>query len=159
MQSQPPAGLPQQGCGLYEQDQGHLKVLSICYYVSAGLSVLLALFFCIYLVMGGVMMSGSLTPAGGSTHDQEAMQLMGGMFFGIGLVMVLFTLLMAVLEFIVARKIVRRQSRILCMVVAGINCLNMPLGTALGVFTFIVLCRPQVAASFDQESTPPSAAG
>ena len=36
--------------------------------------------------------------------------------------------------------------------VAGLNCLHMPLGTLLGVFTFIVLARPSVQALFEQRS-------
>ena len=147
---QPPAGLPRQEVSVFDQDQGHLKTLSICYYVMAGLSVIATLFGAIYVVMGGMMMSGNFTPSGGSHHDTEALQAMGGMFLGIGIFCILITLTSAVLEFIVARRIVERRSRMLCLIVAGINCLSMPIGTVLGVFTFIVLSRPQVATSFDQ---------
>lgn len=136
---------------VYEQDQSHLKTLSICYYVMAGMTLLGAFACAIYVVMGGAMMAGSFPSSSGSRHDEEAMQMMGGIFLGIGLMGLLVVMLCAVLEFIVARRIVRRQSRVLCLVVAGINCLSVPLGTLLGVFTFIVLSRPQVAASFDQD--------
>ena len=73
------------------------------------------------------------------------------LFLTIGSMVLIVVLFMAVLEFMVARRIVRRQSRVLCLVVAGLNCLSFPLGTTLGVFTFIVLSRPQVAESFDQD--------
>lgn len=139
---------------LYEQDQGHLKILSICYYVMAGLSLVSGLVFIAYIIMGGLMVAGTFSasgPSGGAPRDAEALQMMGGMFMGVGVLAMLFILLLAVLEFIVARRIVERKSRVLCMVVAGINCLSMPFGTVLGVFTFIVLSRPQVAASFDQD--------
>lgn len=148
--AQPPAGIPPQPASVYEQDQGHLKVLSVCYYVMSGISVCMALFFGLYIVMGGVMLSASHTSTAGSRQDAEMMQVMGGMFLVFGAVAVLFILATAVLEFLVARRIVERRSRMLCMVVAALNCLNMPLGTVLGVFTFVVLCRPQVAASFDR---------
>ena len=151
---QPPPGLPsQQSAGLYVQDQEHLKVLSICYYVSAGLSVLGALFAGIYMVVGGVLMTSAHSGAG--AHGAAELQFMGGTFLVLGALMTLIILVVAVLEFIVAQRIVRRRSRVLCLVMAGLNCLNMPLGTALGVFTFIVLCRPQVAASFDQDTKNP----
>jgi hypothetical protein len=119
----------------------------------AGLSVLTALICSIYIVMGGMMMSGSMTPTTGSRHDAEALHMMGGMFLGIGVFCMLLTLTMAVFEFLVARRIVERRSRLMCLIVAGINCLSVPLGTVLGVFTFIVLFRPQVAASFEQNNS------
>ncbi|MFK7910737.1 MAG: hypothetical protein AB8F34_09040 [Akkermansiaceae bacterium] len=152
MPPQPPAGIPQAEPNVFDQDQSHLKTLSICYYVMAGLSLVTGLFCSIYVIMGGAMMSGAMTPSGGARHDAEAMQMMGGMFLVIGVICMLMILAMAVFNFLVARRIVERRSRMLCMIVAGINCLNMPMGTVLGVFTFIVLCRPQVAASFDQQS-------
>jgi hypothetical protein len=41
-----------------------------------------------------------------------------------------------------------------CLVMAGIECLFMPVGTVLGVFTIIVLMRPTVKAMF--EIAPPA---
>ena len=32
---------------------------------------------------------------------------------------------------------------------AGVNCLSMPIGTTLGIFTFVVLLRPSVTALYD----------
>ena len=37
---------------------------------------------------------------------------------------------------------------LLCMIVAGLACLFTPIGTILGVFTLVVLLRPQVKAAF-----------
>jgi hypothetical protein len=37
----------------------------------------------------------------------------------------------------------------LCMITAGLSCLEMPYGTALGVMTFVVLSRPSVRQEFD----------
>ena len=44
----------------------------------------------------------------------------------------------------------RRQNRMFSMVVGGLNCMNMPFGTALGVFTIIILMRPSVQAVYDR---------
>ena len=73
---------------------------------------------------------------------------MGGIFLVIGILGTLFVAGIALLEFFVAKKLVRRESKTLCFVVAGINCLSIPLGTVLGIFTFLVLSRPSVAESF-----------
>ena len=50
-----------------------------------------------------------------------------------------------------ARRISRRKGRVFSMVVAGLNCLSLPLGTALGIFTLVVLTRPSVAKSYGTE--------
>ena len=95
------------------------------------------------------MMSGKMNGGrAASSHAASDMQMMGGFFLVIGILGTLFVAGIALLEFFVAKKLVRRESKTLCFVVAGINCLNMPLGTVLGIFTFLVLSRPSVAESF-----------
>ena len=42
----------------------------------------------------------------------------------------------------------RRSHRTFSLVVAGLNCINVPLGTVLGVFTIIVLLRDSVAQRY-----------
>ena len=42
---------------------------------------------------------------------------------------------------------------LVCMIVAGLSCMMMPFGTVLGVFTLLVLLKPQVKALFDAPAT------
>lgn len=42
----------------------------------------------------------------------------------------------------------KRKNRIFSFIIAGINCMQFPLGTALGVFTFIVLTRESVKMAY-----------
>ena len=42
----------------------------------------------------------------------------------------------------------QRRRRTFSLVMAGINCMNMPLGTVLGVFTVIVLLRESVRQAY-----------
>lgn len=42
----------------------------------------------------------------------------------------------------------RRKNQSFSFVVAAVNCILFPLGTALGVFTFIVLARPSLEANY-----------
>jgi hypothetical protein len=42
-----------------------------------------------------------------------------------------------------------RRHRTFSMVIAAINCLHIPIGTALGVFTFIVLGRESVRKLYE----------
>ena len=48
----------------------------------------------------------------------------------------------------------KRKNRTFSFVIAGVNCLQFPLGTALGVFTFIVLSRPAVKTDYDSRALP-----
>ena len=41
------------------------------------------------------------------------------------------------------------------MIVAGITCLSVPIGTVLGVFTLMVLSRPSVKQMFAQNQLEP----
>jgi hypothetical protein len=42
------------------------------------------------------------------------------------------------------RFIAKRRRKLFSLIVAGLSCLSFPLGTALGVFTFIVLLRDTI---------------
>ena len=44
----------------------------------------------------------------------------------------------------------KRQKRTFSFVIACICCMNIPLGTALGVFTLVVLSRQSVKAIYDR---------
>ncbi len=46
------------------------------------------------------------------------------------------------------RKLRRRTSHTFCLVVAGVECMFMPFGTVLGVFTIVVLMRDSVKELF-----------
>jgi hypothetical protein len=57
----------------------------------------------------------------------------------------------AVLNLLTWRSLKARHGRTLTLVTAGLNCLFMPLGTVLGIFTFIVLLRPSVKELYAQQ--------
>ena len=56
--------------------------------------------------------------------------------------------ILAFLIFLGGRSLRRRDRYMFCLVVAGISCMLMPFGTALGVFTILVLLRPSVKQIF-----------
>src|SRR5450755_588604 len=129
------------------QDREHLRLLSIFHYVMAGLACLLPLFSLIYIGMGAMMLSGKMHSSSPAAMHGD---LVGGwIFVGAGSIFFLMGVVGAILNFLAARALATRQRRTLCLVVAGLNCLHMPLGTLLGVFTFIVLARPSVQALFN----------
>ena len=56
---------------------------------------------------------------------------------------------MAGLNLVAGRSLTRKQNLTLIQILAGLSCLHVPYGTALGVLTFMVLGRPTVRALFE----------
>jgi hypothetical protein len=75
---------------------------------------------------------------------------MGWMFTIFGGVAILGYETLALLTLIAGLSIRKRRRHLFCLIVAGLGCFNMPIGTALGAFTFIVLLRPSVKARFQE---------
>ncbi len=132
------------------QDAEHLKLLSIFYYISGALSCL-GCFLGIFYAGMGLMIPKMAATAPRSPGTAPFPEEMTWMFFLIGIVIIVISLAMAVGSFLTARWLSARRNKTFCMVVAGISCINFPLGTALGVFTFIVLSRPSVTHLFEEQ--------
>jgi hypothetical protein len=128
-------------------DQEHLRLLSIGYLIAAAVNVVWMFFPLIYVAMGVMIIFG-----GFEGNDQGA-KTAGALFATIGLVLSLIFMVLAALKFLTARAIRARKSRTLCLVTAGITCLGIPYGTALGVATFMVLTRPSVIELFSQSDS------
>ena len=131
-------------------DEEHLRLLSVGYIVSAGVCALFSLFGLLYVFMG-VMMSATLShlPATAAKPAQDPPPaFVGWIFAGFGLAIFLFAMGLAAAKFRAAWCIKRRKSRVFCMVIAGVSCLEFPYGTALGVFSFMVLGRDSVVQLF-----------
>jgi len=74
---------------------------------------------------------------------------MKAFFIGFYIVMGLMILTASVCNVLSGVFIRKRKHRIFSMVIAGLNCLQIPFGTALGVFTLVVLARPSVKSAYD----------
>ena len=127
-------------------DEEHLKLLSLGYMISAGISAFFSLFGLMYIFMGAMM--GEISRMSPSPKSEPPPAFVGWLFAGIGLAFFLGFLALGLLKFKVATSIKRRQSRTFCLVLAAISCLEMPYGTVLGVFTFMVLGRESVSRLF-----------
>jgi hypothetical protein len=122
-------------------DASHLRTLSILYYVNAGLSLFMLVVIALQAVMLSFMES---MPA----QKPPGFEQMWGLFAAMWVVLGVFAVAMAALNIATARALGRRDRRLLCQVCAGINCLSVPLGTLLGVFTLLTLERPAVREAF-----------
>jgi hypothetical protein len=134
-------------------DDAHLRMLAIFHYVWGGLVALGFSVFLIHVVLGIVMI---VSPASMTSRGEPPPAAMGWLFVGIGSAAVLVGWALGGLSIYSGRCISRRRHHTFSLVMAGINCLSIPLGTALGVFTFIVLLRPTVKAQYDGRRTLPA---
>lgn len=134
------------------QDQEHLRLLSIFYYVYAGLVACVSCFFLLTLFIGiGLLINPELL--GPHSNDPEEISDLTMVIFS-GCV-VLFGALFTTCLILVGRGLSRRKWFTFCIVFAGFICLLFPFGTILGVFSLIVLVRPSVRALFEG-ATPPA---
>jgi hypothetical protein len=144
-------------------DNEHLRLLTIGYYVSAGITAFFSLIGLMYAAMGffiGAMAAHSahnITEATQSAENAAAPAFIGALFGIVGLIIFAVALAFAGAKVYAALCLKRRKGRTFCLVVAAFSCLEMPWGTLLGVFTIIVLERPTVSRQFSPINavTPP----
>jgi hypothetical protein len=135
---------------MVNQDEEHLRLLSILYYIWGGLVACGSCFGALYAIIGGGVMTAAATQGG---HDGPP-AFVGVMFFLVGAFIVLVVGTIAVLSILTGRNLARKQNHTFCFVIACLSCLSVPLGTALGVFTIVVLMRPSVKQLFGQTPAP-----
>ena len=133
------------------RDEGDLRLLSILEYVYAGFLALTGLLCGVYIGVG-VFIARTPMPMpparAGSPPPPFDLQMIGGILIVVGVVAMIFAWSKAVLLVVSARSMSARKRHTLCIVAAALTCISFPLGTALGVFTLIVLLRPSVRALF-----------
>jgi hypothetical protein len=129
-------------------DVQHLKLLTVFHYVLAGITALMGCFPVFHLAVGIAVLSGHL-----ETHPNNPAEatLLGWIFTGAAVVMITLAWSFAIALLCAGRFLQQQRRRTFCLVVAGAECLMMPFGTVLGVFTIIVLLRPSVRQLFDED--------
>lgn len=130
------------------EDESHLRMLSVFHYVLAALSALFSSFFLFHLIWGISIWRGvPLFPA--PTHGAPPPVPVGIMMTFMGAAAIIGGWSFAVCLVIAGRSLAERKRYTFCLVVAGVACiLCNPIGTGLGIFTFVVLFRPSVKRLF-----------
>jgi len=134
-------------------DREHLRLLAIFHFVVAGLAVAgIGFLFLHYSLMSAVFNNPQMwqgKPNQPPPLPKEFFALFKW-FYVIGGISLILAAVGNVLSglFIQARK-----HRVFSIVVAAMDCLQIPFGTVLGVFTIIVLVRESVAELY--QSSPP----
>jgi len=131
------------------EDAQHLRYLTIGHYTCAAIVALFACFPLIHFSVGLIFL---LKPPAPQDGEQFPAQLFGLMFALIGGAAVLCGWAFAALIFVAGRLLAARKRHTFCIVVAALCCAFFPFGTALGVFTILVLTRPTVKAMFQQQA-------
>jgi hypothetical protein len=134
-----------------DQTRSHLDLLGIFYYVAAGLTLLCGGAY------GGItlLMTGAMSlPA---RHAQEPVpKEVVWMFGGVGLLVILGALVSALMIALAGWCLRTRRGWVYCVIVAALSLLSVPIGTVLGVFSLIVLVRPEAKALFAGTGAPAS---
>ena len=107
------------------QDSDRLRLLAIFHYIVAGLAALFSFFPLLYAAMGAFFIWAAQHPNPKQTGEPPP-EFLGWIFIAGAM----------------------RKRYMFAFVVACIECIFMPFGTVLGVFTIIALSRESVKALF-----------
>ena len=128
-------------------DLDHLRLLVLFHYIAAGLSVAGLLFVFGHFTFMRLMLSLS-PPATARPHQPPPEAVFKVLFWIYGAFAVWF-LVSGVCDLISARCLRARKHRVFSLLVAGLNLLHTPIGTCLGIFTFVVLLRDSVRELYE----------
>jgi hypothetical protein len=127
------------------QDEEHLRLVSIFHYVVGGLAGFFSLFPIFHLVFGLFI---ALAPEKFTGKGEPPPALLGWIFVVLASMFITTGWIFAGLVLAAGRFLARRKHYLFCLVIAGVECLFMPFGTVLGVFTIIILMREPVKKLF-----------
>jgi len=126
------------------KDESQLNLISIFYYVVAAIAGLFSCMPFIHITIGIAMLSGVMDSSSGEAPPE----FLGWIFIIVGALVVMMGFTYTVLLILTGRWLSQRRRYTFCIVMAGVSCMFMPFGTILGIFTIIVLSRPEVKALF-----------
>ena len=130
------------------KDGEHLNLLSIFHFVIAGLALFgIGFLFFHYTIMHTVFENPDFWKSQKNQppfSPTEFWHIFVWFYLFAGVLLVIASILNLLSGFFLRQ----RRHRTFSLVVAGLDCLQVPFGTALGVFTFIVLLRDSVRESY-----------
>lgn len=126
----------------------YLRILAIFHYVVGAIAAVFSFLPVIHLAIGVMIMTGQF-----DVHEPP-LRWAGGLMTAIAALIIVIGLVFAILVIVAGTKLRRRRNYTFCLVMAGIECMFMPFGTVLGIFTILLLTRPGVREMFEP---PPEA--
>jgi hypothetical protein len=129
------------------QDAEHLRLLSIFHYIVAGLAAFFSCFPLLYTTAGAIFIF--VARHGTAKPGQELPpEFVGWIFVVIGSFLFLLGIAIAICILIAGRSLAKHTRYWFAFTMACIECLFVPFGTILVVFTIIVLSRESVKTLF-----------
>lgn len=128
----------------------YLKLLGYAYWAKAVLGICSNLALALLIpILTSFMRSMYETDAyQGSPSPEALLSLLEKVHHGVLVFSLTFGLLFVAWNILVGYWLPRGKQRLGCLIYAVLILPNFPLGTALGIFTFVVLRRPDVQAYF-----------
>jgi hypothetical protein len=124
----------------------HLSTLSILHYVYGAL-VCLTGFAALFIMGLGVFLSSDMVA---QNADEAPPTWLGGMFQAFGAVLFAVIEIWGIFIILSGYWIAKLRNRTASIVAAALCLLSFPFGTALGVFTLVVLTNDEVKAEYEQ---------
>jgi magnesium-transporting ATPase (P-type) len=129
-------------------DADHLRLLAIFHYIVAGLTIIVLCFlFLHYAVMHAFIANPEIWKNQNNTTPpfEQFFEIFKWFYIFVGGILVIA----GACNLFSGLFIQKKKNRLFSLVVAGINILQLPFGTLLGVFTFIVLLRDSVREAYE----------
>lgn len=127
------------------KDESDLNTLSILHYVWSALLGCTTVGMIAYFVLLGGIVGMSVSESGG---DPTGAAAAAGFTIVIAIVLGVVLTALFIIHLLAASGLRKRKRRVLTFIASGLMCTSFPLGTALGVWTFMVLGRPGVKALY-----------
>lgn len=144
----PPVGYGAQApIGPTPKDESDLNLLATLHYVWSGLIGCGTVGIVGYFLMIGGLMGATASSAGGGGGEAAVavgVTLVMGLFVG-AIMLVLFAI-----HILAASGLKKRKRKVIIYIASALMCTSVPLGTLLGIFTFITLGRSGVKELFDR---------
>jgi hypothetical protein len=132
---------------IMEEDLQYLKLLSFFHYVVGGMAALFA-FTPLLCVAIGMLVIG--IPAPFDFAGQGLPTFIGWTLIVIGSVLEVLGWIFAFCIILAGRYLARQVHYTFCIVMAALECIFMPFGTVLGVFTVVALASTAVKEMFER---------
>jgi hypothetical protein len=135
-------------------DAEHLKLLAVFHFIVAGLALLGILFLPLhYKMMRAIMDNPNLwkSQPGPPFDPKQFFAAIKWFYLFAGAVCVFSAISNLASGFFIRA----RRCRIFSLIIAGVDCLQFPFGTALGIFAFIVLLRASVRVAYERPAGQP----
>jgi hypothetical protein len=131
----------------HAKDEQHLSQLSLGFKIYAGINAFFSCIPFIHLFIGIMMVTGRLDD--GKTPPPAAF---GWFFIVFASVFIIGGWALSICSFYAGRFLKEHRNYTFCFVMSCINCVMMPFGTVLGVFSILILTRDSVKNIFDNPS-------